>query len=1792
MGSNLTAESILSSKGKGSSRDISTKDKSGRLEELTANSILSSKYDSSGFMTYAPTTQVPIEPKPQHEEAEEFYSTATAPIPVQGVMSPALSPGHMLAKTDFVREVTGKQDFNLKVNEYGEPIDEEGDPYVIKSEWNEGVVENLTSAMSSLNNATADIIKGVSNFGASIPGAMVGLTAAAGYGVGEALKQASAGEINLEEVYNQASRGMQEGFESVEPVMGHFKFPETETSMHAQEVLMSPLTSVHNVGETVASFSDSPNVRGAVLLASDTIGFLAMGAILGKGKQKMFGKKIEEISSQASKVAEAEKGLDDLPDDINTRIKQEAIKVQKQRLEEKAKEFTKKFNEDTMAMEEFLGNKEAVDKALIRPVRSTGKKKPSQKIVTESMRAAETIEPEKVAVSKKGNEYFKHGGKWYDNERKPVLGKHKIAALEKIQRDPYKELDEWLNRSKEKEEITEPIREAGIEDVPKLDGERSPFFQSDHESIMREMTYDKAGERVNTDVVLKLNYLTNKVNRWYHGQKVDIEKVRNELTKIARLSENDLREVFEPSQAKEFKETASEAARWARGMNKRGTVELDMMIPISEFKDVPVEILDWIRERYGKTKFDKKDPLVDKLRRNKDLFDQTGYVLFKDGGTLKWGKEFNTKPLKVRDVEIGGVGRSLREVLDNADKLFQEVPELRKVDVKQDLPPEISPYYDKVSKSIRLHKGPVREYREDVLHELVHAVDDVSGKVKVAEKGTSRNYLQRKIFNERLEEGIDKLKESAKDSELIKQLDELKNDIKYDIRSGKMSPTLSRIRLETLEMYAKRLGQDVKDLVNVEGIKSKAYREYMSDRGEQRARLTEFEDTLPDIKMYPWEKYDTMLRIESKTKLSPDWKATSPKLMSGIPGPDVTKGARRVTEYMKKAKGTKEFKPKEVSRILQKNLTSAIYDTSGNIKRDMINILGEEGYKIVQEHVLAKGANSLAMESLKQLEREVYSGLTKGEREILDGLILSDRMIDIRSYKGPGEFKLPRGVEIEDYIKFKHAFEYEKVNGLKDLPKEKAEAIRSKAQAYFENMKMVLKDMHEEGLITDQELSDLSKHNYRKIKSADLADIFDKKHKATVGGVKRNIYDSGIEKLAHGRETDLYEPSARIMALEVYNRAYGRILNNRANRTLLDIARKYDENPFARVKRKGQRIPSGWNKFHVYEGGVKKNVYLHPDVAKEWIKGSSDMTYRMGQTLRYLSGSPILRTFATGINWGFALANVPRDILHAWYAARIYENGKWKSLYNPNVPVAGPQMAADIGSVFFDAIKKGDKYQEYMHSGGGMEFLVHQGRVFQRGKHIDSNISKINDFFGKPGEVSETMMRLAIKERALKRIAKREGKTLKEVRRNKEHLKEATFAARDYMDFGQGGWLAKGLDQGVPYLNAGIQGTRGLIRAYKDNPQVAMWKTAQFAGIVSSLYIASHALAPKTFEALQGSPEMRNNIVIPLGDQFSFVDSEGQTRHVYLKIPLDPSQKFFKKFFEASTAKWLGYEFNESEVAKALTELSPADVTELPPSVSGVLGYVSNKDFWMNEDIWRKSQPFDWQSPKALTGAETGGSEEEYTGDTPLIYRDVGAATGASPERLKYAVEQLATRNTIWGNLVSKGYEKTFGDLPKSQKEQHLAAKLADTPAIDRFIGITNPYTKHADKVNTEEQKSEINRFVENRGLDMRMDGYLFDGTYTLNDVVEYVNSFKDTETRERLMDRYEFSRKIKDLDNRTFWLQMKSVPVDARARIYKQTVNELTEEEKDDFYEQVGQVQAIGGVFTDRFYDEYNKLH
>ena len=594
---------------------------------------------------------------------------------------------------------------------------------------------------------------------------------------------------------------------------------------------------------------------------------------------------------------------------------------------------------------------------------------------------------------------------------------------------------------------------------------------------------------------------------------------------------------------------------------------------------------------------------------------------------------------------------------------------------------------------------------------------------------------------------------------------------------------------------------------------------------------------------------------------------------------------------------------------------------------------------------------------------------------------------------------------------------------------------------------------------------------------------------------------------------------------------------------------------------------------------------------------SSELTGSFAKFLRVLSGAPIVRLFATGINPVFAVANLPRDVTHAWFAARVMENGKWRSLYSPIAPKAMAQMASDFRDVFYDALHRTGRYNDYINEGGGMDFLVQQGMLSKgRGYRLETGFDKVENVLSYLNLTSELMTRLAIRERVIKRRAKERGISVEKARKDPKITREATFAAVDQMNFGEGGGFSKAVDNFMPYLNARIVGTRTLFRSFKPGSGDPMnWlKLATFASTIVALYSINKKKNPETMKDLEDDPRARNSLAIPLGDKFGYTDEQGNKRYPFFRMPIDQSQVFFKVLFEALTDKFCGREANWDSVVKALRDASPADISTLPPTLSAIMGYFFNIDTWRAKPVWQRTEeplryrfPYgpETDKPKPLVDISPKGSAGEVIpGITPKFYEDIGTATGLSPERLRFAVEELLTSDNIYAQFGLKAYDEIFGNLPESQREELLADAISKVPGVRRFYGVTNPEAGHLKDVDEiADERRDINWQI-NSGLDEVTDGYLYAGTKSYDDVMDYIAKWSDPAVRDRLVKDYLYQETIKELPHHRWWKYLRRLDTQGRAEAYVKRMRNATPAEIDQLNNESAAIMAAGGVFTKDF--------
>jgi len=527
----------------------------------------------------------------------------------------------------------------------------------------------------------------------------------------------------------------------------------------------------------------------------------------------------------------------------------------------------------------------------------------------------------------------------------------------------------------------------------------------------------------------------------------------------------------------------------------------------------------------------------------------------------------------------------------------------------------------------------------------------------------------------------------------------------------------------------------------------------------------------------------------------------------------------------------------------------------------------------------------------------------------------------------------------------------------------------------------------------------------------------------------------------------------------------------------------------------------------------------------------------------WISGNKILKPMATGINPEFALGNFPRDIAHIWLTT---------GEYSATAPIAGVQMAKDLAATFKDTWTRGKRWRDYVDEGGGMDFLTQQGAVT---KNLTGVIGNIQKYLGYLGETSEIWTRLALRERAIK---------------NGKPTHEATWIARNYLDFSQGGSVIKAIDTAIPYLNAGVQGTRGIFREAKGHPGRFTYKVAQLGALAAGIYLANKTQNPDCWDSVSDRDKINNFIITT---PMSYIDKSGNKRYIYFKIPKDQGQRVICTVFESVVKKFMGEEIDLDMVTQAAQEAIPYIPTQnIPPSFDAMLGYYANKDFWKNEDIWK--------------GGEVA-PREEYTNYTPQAYIQLGKITGLSPERTKYALSQYLTYGNIYTDLVGGGFNKLVGQLPSIEQEKTKEELLTQSPFIRRFARSTYPYTREEKEIEQARIKSSTENYIVTRELDQL--SYQYFKTKNVSDRNE-VDNFIEKQPAEKhsaMYRRFKRNGEYYNIPDRRWWVNISYLSPEARATVYFTRWSQSSTEEK----VKLEQYLKLPGISSKRFLKQLDKL-
>jgi hypothetical protein len=238
----------------------------------------------------------------------------------------------------------------------------------------------------------------------------------------------------------------------------------------------------------------------------------------------------------------------------------------------------------------------------------------------------------------------------------------------------------------------------------------------------------------------------------------------------------------------------------------------------------------------------------------------------------------------------------------------------------------------------------------------------------------------------------------------------------------------------------------------------------------------------------------------------------------------------------------------------------------------------------------------------------------------------------------------------------------------------------------------------------------------------------------------------------------------------------------------------------------------------------------------------------------------VLRLGATGLNPAFAMANVAKDTVSAFINTQHPLRAS-----AANLPVLAKATKA--------ALNHGSKeYAELVREGaGGTSFDIARdaprqnlkliraektrtSKVMYNVTHPAALFRAVEDTIGRSEEFNRAMQYYGNKDAALKA-----GKSLEDAK-----IYGANAARNDTVNFARAGDYGRVLNSALPYLNAGIQGSRTFLRTVKDHPVQTAAKLAATVFVPTATITAWNMSSQERKDAYDDIPdyEKQGNLII------------------------------------------------------------------------------------------------------------------------------------------------------------------------------------------------------------------------------------------------------------------------------------------------------------------------------------------
>lgn len=570
---------------------------------------------------------------------------------------------------------------------------------------------------------------------------------------------------------------------------------------------------------------------------------------------------------------------------------------------------------------------------------------------------------------------------------------------------------------------------------------------------------------------------------------------------------------------------------------------------------------------------------------------------------------------------------------------------------------------------------------------------------------------------------------------------------------------------------------------------------------------------------------------------------------------------------------------------------------------------------------------------------------------------------------------------------------------------------------------------------------------------------------ATGGGIGSLSRQNVVKKLK-GSERAVESPTASLIK-KTYE-TVTQIEKNRAFQTFTEYM-NLPGNPFG-IKKIKQSQSTGKNTISGFRNGVKE-IYEVPADIERSLKGLS------AHQLSWLGRAAALpvRVFkvgTTGLNPAFIFKNLTRD---QFTAAINSDRAAATSIINPKVWFKS----------FLSAVKKDELYDDFVRqAGGGTSFDVLRNEApatIGAIRSTKNKASRVKWLVKNPADLLRAMEDFVSVTENATRIQQYKG-ILDDLVSKGVPLKEAKIqaarAARETTaNFARHGEYMRVISSLLPYLNAGIQGSRATIRAAMKNPAAFTLKTASLLLLPETTLTLWNMADEKRKAAYLDIPEWEReaNFIFVPNDPTQ--DSGGKWN--VIKIPKPPGISNVANFVRRPIEDYAG---GDPVRAKELLDSAIGTVSPVEPNARSIFSTLTAQairptvEDLVNQNIFTGA-PIVPESMKDLS------PELQYRDGTTFTARKAGEIFNISPLRTEAFIKStfgatgyqaLGTADRILAGLGvidkkdvgGQSFISAIGDAFTKASGGSTSQKTADE--IRKLI------TEQKDKSFIQKQKAEL----------------------------------------------------------------------------------------------------------------------